>query len=195
MPEHTSIDVAALTGAQARYIVGMLVNEGRLQGDEVARYLALMADEIRALEARLALLRGASSDVVVDIAGHQTVPSQPVVTAPVRVPDDARLLAPTILPRANGNSGAEPASPEPAPSEPAFSAPASPPEAVEGKRRRRRPMNLSPETLASRRLQGQYLNLIRQVPAESRESFKTIAREQGRDVAIRAMEEALGQSG
>ncbi|HEX7121685.1 MAG TPA: hypothetical protein VF178_04880, partial [Gemmatimonadaceae bacterium] len=188
MPEHTSIDVAALTGAQARYIVGMLVNEGRLDGDDVARYLAMMADEIRALEARLALLRGAASDGVADVTGREIVPSPPTVGAPVRVSDDARLVASTAFPHADGDVVVverKLASPDAAP----------PPDAAEGKRRRRRPIALSPETVASRRLQGQYLNLIRQIPAGSRESYKAIAREQGREVAIRAMEEALGHGG
>jgi hypothetical protein len=69
--------------------------------------------------------------------------------------------------------------------------PGEAPNSQSGKRRRRRPINLKPETLASRRLQGHYLNLMRKVPADSRELYKEMARELGREVAINAMEEAI----
>lgn len=53
---------------------------------------------------------------------------------------------------------------------------------------RRRPRKpVSPETLASRQLQGRYLGLIRQVPERGRGKIKRMAKEQGREAAIQAM--------
>jgi ParB-like chromosome segregation protein Spo0J len=46
---------------------------------------------------------------------------------------------------------------------------------------------LSPETQASRRLQGVYLNLIRRVPAGQRGRFKEIAQTNGREAAVKAI--------
>jgi hypothetical protein len=50
---------------------------------------------------------------------------------------------------------------------------------------------LSPETLASRRLQGLYLNLIRRVPKRERARFKQIVQSQGREEAINALRKRL----
>jgi hypothetical protein len=49
---------AALTDGQAAYVLERLVRERRLAPSEIARYLAEIPEEIRALEARLRLLRG-----------------------------------------------------------------------------------------------------------------------------------------
>ena len=63
-----------------------------------------------------------------------------------------------------------------------------------GKRRRRRgSASLSPEQRASRQLQGQYLGLIRQIPATRRGQYQKIAKEKGREAAIREMKSALNK--
>ena len=59
------------------------------------------------------------------------------------------------------------------------------------KRGRRRRSSLSPEQLASRQLQGRYLGLIRQIPASRRGQYQKIAKESGREAAIKAMQETL----
>jgi hypothetical protein len=51
--------------------------------------------------------------------------------------------------------------------------------------------SLSPATLASRRLQGQYLNLIRRIPAPQRSRYKQIALTKGREEAVRALRRTL----
>jgi hypothetical protein len=51
---------------------------------------------------------------------------------------------------------------------------------------------MSPETLASRQLQGRYLGLIRKIPDERRAEFRRIAAEQGRVAAIEALRAELG---
>ena len=58
-------------------------------------------------------------------------------------------------------------------------------------RRRRRRAHITPEQLASRKLQGRYLGLIRQIPASRRGQYQKIAKEKGREAAIREMQTAL----
>jgi O6-methylguanine-DNA--protein-cysteine methyltransferase len=50
---------------------------------------------------------------------------------------------------------------------------------------------LSAATQASRRLQGQYLNLIRRIPAGQRARYKQIAQNQGREEAVRVLRKVL----
>ena len=59
--------------------------------------------------------------------------------------------------------------------------------------RRRRKSRLTPEQAASRKLQGRYLGLIRQIAASKRVQYQKIAKERGREAAIKEMASALGK--
>jgi hypothetical protein len=52
---------------------------------------------------------------------------------------------------------------------------------------------LSPETQASQRLQGIYLNLIRRVPEAERGRFKQMAQTKGREAAVKALRSFLAR--
>lgn len=69
-------------------------------------------------------------------------------------------------------------------------APAAPAGAPKGRRRRRRGP-ITAEQLASRQLQGRYLGLIRQISASQRARYAKIAKDKGRESAIREMQSAL----
>ncbi len=56
-----------------------------------------------------------------------------------------------------------------------------------GAKPKRRRARITPEQLASRQLQGRYLGLIRQIPASRRGTYQKIAKERGREAAIREM--------
>src|SRR5262249_15988664 len=58
-------------------------------------------------------------------------------------------------------------------------------------RRRRSSAKLSSQQLASRQLQGRYLGLIRQIPASQRSRYAKIAKDKGREAAIREMQAAV----
>ncbi len=62
-----------------------------------------------------------------------------------------------------------------------------------GGRRRRRRGPVSAERRASQQLQGRYLGLIRQVPASKRARYTKVAKEKGREAAIKEMTAALGR--
>ncbi len=52
---------------------------------------------------------------------------------------------------------------------------------------KRRKSKISAEQLASRQLQGRYLGLIRQIPASRRGPYQKIAKDRGREAAIKEM--------
>jgi hypothetical protein len=58
-------------------------------------------------------------------------------------------------------------------------------------RARRSP--ITAEQKASRQLQGRYLGLIRQIPASKRAQYQRIAKEKGREAAVKEMSSALGR--
>ncbi len=53
--------------------------------------------------------------------------------------------------------------------------------------RKRKSTKITAEQLASRQLQGRYLGLIRQIPASRRGPYQKIAKEKGREAAIKEM--------
>lgn len=67
------------------------------------------------------------------------------------------------------------------------------PPAVPRGRRRGRPTAVTAERRASQQLQGRYLGLIRQIPKTKRAQYQKIAKEKGREAAIREMTSALGK--
>ena len=67
------------------------------------------------------------------------------------------------------------------------------PAAGAGRRRRRRGSAITAEQSASRQLQGKYLSLIRQIPASRRAQYSRIAKEKGREAAIRELQAAVNK--
>ena len=57
--------------------------------------------------------------------------------------------------------------------------------------RRRRRSRITAQQLASRQLQGRYLGLIRQIPASQRGRYAKVAKDKGREAAIKDMQGAL----
>ncbi len=57
--------------------------------------------------------------------------------------------------------------------------------------RRGRRRAITAEQVASRKLQGKYLSLVRQIPANRRSQYAKIAKDRGREAAIREMQDTL----
>ncbi|MGZ4777733.1 MAG: hypothetical protein ACXV5L_00940 [Thermoanaerobaculia bacterium] len=76
------------------------------------------------------------------------------------------------------------------PGRPAASASSSQP-AAPRRRRRRSSGPVNPQVLASRKLQGKYLSLIRRIPANRRAHYSRIAKEKGRETAIRELQSVV----
>ncbi|HEV8657517.1 MAG TPA: hypothetical protein VGS96_02715 [Thermoanaerobaculia bacterium] len=62
-----------------------------------------------------------------------------------------------------------------------------------GPAKRRRGGRITAEQRASRVLQGRYLGLIRQIPASRRGTYQKIAKDKGREAAIKEMRSALNK--
>jgi hypothetical protein len=77
------------------------------------------------------------------------------------------------------------------PGRPAAASPTAAPRRRRG--RRRRGAAITAEQSASRQLQGKYLSLIRQIPASRRGQYSRIAKERGREAAIRELQNAIGK--
>jgi hypothetical protein len=159
-------------------VLERLVADRRISPGEIYRYLSDINREISSLEERLNALRGAAGGGAPAPAprgrrrGRR--PGRPPGRPPGRRPG-----------RPPGGGGVQAA---------------VAPVAVPTKKRRGRPPGggkkrrgaaLTPEQLASRQLQGRYLGLIRQIPATRRGQYQKIAKERGREAAIREMQDVL----
>jgi hypothetical protein len=154
----------SLSPGQAQYVLERLINERRVSANDIEGYVAQMGREISDLEQRLQRLR--------DAAGP---------AAAAAAIGAAAGVAGTVIARRGrkrGRPGRPPGRPAAAKSE----APA--------KRGRRRRSAITPEQLASRQLQGRYLALVRQFPATRRAHFAKIAKEKGREAAIKEMQDS-----
>jgi len=76
---------------------------------------------------------------------------------------------------------------------PPASTPAAPQASTGGGKRKRASRNLTPQQRASRQLQGRYLGLIRQIPASQRARYARVAKEKGREAAIKEMQSSLNK--
>jgi hypothetical protein len=143
-----------------------MISDRRISPGEVMRYVNEMQREIDELEKRLQSLRSA-----VGGGGGAAAASAP----------RRRGRPPGSRNRASAaSSGASAAS-------------ASGGGAKAGRRGRRARSAITAEQLASRQLQGRYLGLIRQIPASKRGQYQKIAKEKGREAAIKEMASALGK--
>src|SRR5689334_15599334 len=149
-----------------------MINERRISQGEVLRYVNEMQREIDDLEKRLQSLRAAASGG----GGGYVAPSGGGAAAPRR-----RGRPPGSRNRANAGGGGA-----------AGAAPAAG-GGAKGRRGRRPRSAITAEQLASRQLQGRYLGLIRQIPASKRGQYQKIAKDKGREAAIKEMAGALGK--
>ena len=177
-PKKGASSAPKLSGGQASYVLERLIKDRRVSQSDVNGYLSQMSNEISDLEARLQQLKdavgGAASAAVSGIASAVAAvrrgrkPGRPAgKRGPGRPPGSGRK-----------------------PGRPPASAAAAEGAATGGKKRRRRAA-ITSEQLASRQLQGRYLALVRRFPATKRAAIAKIAKERGREAAIREMQDSL----
>jgi hypothetical protein len=167
-----------LSPGQASYVLDRLVADRRLSAGEISRYVSDMHREISDLESRLNSLRSAAG----------VGAAAPVRRRPGRPPKAASAAgAPAPVQRRGRKRRGRP----PAAASAAAAAPAAVAAPVGRRRGRKRRSAITPEQLASRQLQGRYLGLIRQIPASKRGQYQKIAKDQGREAAIREMATTL----
>jgi len=160
-----------LSAGQSAYVLDRLIAERRISRGDVSRILSEMGQEISELEQKLQRLREAHG-------GMPAAAPAPARRGPGRPPGSATG-------RRRRRRGRPPASAAPAAAAPAAAAKGG------AKRGRKRRGPITPEQLASRQLQGRYLALVRQFSATRRPQFAKIAKEKGREAAIREMQSSL----
>ena len=185
-PRKDGSSAPKLSGGQASYVLDRLIRERRVSQSDVNGYLSQMSQEISELEARLQHLKdavgGAASAAVAGIASVAASAVAAVRRRPGRPPGKR-------------GPGRPPGTPGRKPGRPPASASAA--TATEGAatpvKRRRRRTAITSEQLASRQLQGRYLALVRRFPATRRAAYAKVAKERGREAAIKDMQDSLGK--
>lgn len=185
-PRRNAGEGSALSSGQAAYVLDRLIAERRISSAEISRYVSEMSAEIGQLEARLARLREAAGPAAAAVAGIAAGVAGAAIArrrrrGPGRPPGRPAAKRGPGRPPGKRGPGRPPASASTAPATGAAST---------GKRRRRR-SNITPEQLASRQLQGRYLALVRQFAASRRPAFAKIAKDKGREAAIKEMQDSL----
>ena len=168
-PRKDGSSAPKLSGGQASYVLERLIKDRRVSQSDVNGYLSQMSSEISELEARLQHLKDAvGGAVAAAVAAVRRRPGRPPgKRGPGRPP----------------GSGRKPGRPPAAASE----------GAATGAKRRRRRTAITSEQLASRQLQGRYLALVRRFTPTKRAQFAKVAKERGREAAIKEMQDSIGK--
>jgi hypothetical protein len=192
-----------LTPGQAKWVIQRMISERRLSPGEVQRYVGDMQREITDLERQLDMLRqahggsGSSSASSSSAAGSTGARRGRKPGRKPGRPSNASLAA-AAQTSGGGEQPARKRRGRPPRSASANASPAGQQSGGEqsgakagrgGKRRQR--ASITPEQLASRQLQGRYLALIRQIPANRRAQYTKMVKEKGRETAIRELQDAL----
>ena len=170
MPRPRSNPPTSYSHGQASYVLDRLISDRRISPGEVSRYINDMQREINDLERRLDALRAAATGGGAS-AGTGASSAAAAPRRRGRPPGSGKKRGPGRPPGRPAGTGAA----------------AAP--AAAGRRRGR--SAITPEQLASRQLQGRYLGLIRQIRASKRGQYQRIAKEKGREAAIREMADVL----
>jgi hypothetical protein len=161
----------SITPGQAQYVLDRLIRDRRISAGEINGYVAEMGREISDLEQRLARLKSAAG------------PAAAAAVAGIA----AGVAAGAAVRRRGRKPGRRPGRPGRPPGRP----PAAEGAAPAGRKRGRKRTAITPEQLASRQLQGRYLALVRRFPQAKRAQYAKIAKEKGREAAIRDMQDAM----
>lgn len=178
-----------LSGGQAAYVLERLIKERRVSQTDVNGYLSQMSREINDLETRLQHLRdavgGAASAAAAGIASAAATAVAAVRRGrkPGRPAGSKNKSKPGRPPGRPAGSKNKPA--------PAASSATSSEGATSSKKSAKKRSPITSEQLASRQLQGRYLALVRRFPANRRAAFAKVAKDKGREAAIREMQDSL----
>lgn len=171
----------SLSPGQATYVLERMIAERRISPGEVSRYVSDMHREISDLESRLTSLRSAAGAMSSGAAAPRRGPGRPPGRRPGRPAGSGAKAGAKRRGRPPRAAAASAGGGE------AAAAPAA------GRKGRKRRSAITAEQLASRQLQGRYLGLIRQIPAAKRAQYQKVAKEKGREAAIKEMQSNLGK--
>lgn len=189
-----------VTPGQAKWVIQRLINERRLSPGEVQRYVGDMQREISDLERQLEMLRQAHGGASSSSSGSSSSAAGSTGARRGRKPG-RKPGRPAKAAAASQTSGGDQPTrkrrgrPPRSASNAAAAGQQSGGDASGAKQgrggKRRQRAAITPEQLASRQLQGRYLALIRQIPESRRAAYAKIAKEKGREAAIRELQDAI----
>jgi hypothetical protein len=182
-----------LSPGQAAYVLDRMIAERRISQGEIRGYVSEMGREISDLESRLARLREAhgGSSSSSSSSSASSAAAAPARRGPGRPPGSGRKAG-AQQPGRPGRPGRPPGRPPASASQQSGSnaSAAAPAAAKGGAKKGGRKSAITAEQLASRQLQGRYLALVRQFPERKRIEFAKVAKEKGREAAIKEMQDA-----
>lgn len=193
----------SLSPGQSSYVLERLIGERRVSANDIERYVREMKSEISTLEQRLQRLKDAAGSAAAGAVAGLAAGAASV--AAVAVGRRGRKRGPGRPPGKPGRKPGRPAGSGRGPGRPPKNAaassgaassgstattPAATPAKRGGKRGRKGGANITPEQLASRQLQGRYLALVRGFPEARRSYFAKVAKEKGREAAIKEMQDS-----
>jgi hypothetical protein len=165
-----------LSPGQAAYVLERLVRDRRVSQSDVNRYVSEMSREISDLESQLRRLRDA-------VGGTLSAAVERVVAVAAPIARRGR--------KAGRKAGRRTGRPPGRPRRGGAAVTAAAGTGTGGGVKRRRRATVTEEQLASRKLQGRYLSLVRQFPAGKRAQFAKTAKDRGREAAIKEMSDQL----
>lgn len=183
----------SLSPGQSSYVLERLIAERRVSANDIERYVGEMQSEISTLEQRLQRLKDAAGSAVAGAAAG--IAAGAATVAAVTVGRRGRKRGPGRPPGSGNKPGRKPGRPAGSgrgPGRPPASASSAAGPSVSGgaKRGRKPTSSITPEQLASRQLQGRYLALVRGFPETRRAYFAKVAKEKGREAAIKEMQDS-----
>lgn len=184
MPRPPRQSSGSLSPGQAHYVLEQLIKERRISPGEISRYVGDMGREISDLESRLQRLREAHGG---SGGGSSAAAPAPAKRGPGRPPGSGAGRRPGRPGRPPGRPGRPPGRP---PASANTAAAAAPAPSKGGKKGRKARAAITPEQQASRQLQGRYLGLVRRFPESKRAYYAKVAKEKGREAAIKEMTDA-----
>jgi len=177
-----------LSHGQASYVLQRLIGDRRISAGEINRYISDMQREIDDLERKLQALREAAAGTGGAYGTGGSYGTGGGYAAGTGTSTGRRPGRPPGSGTGTGRRRGRP--PGSGRRAAAAGSEAGIGTAVGGGRRRRRTA-ITAEQLASRQLQGRYLALIRQIPESRRGQYAKIAKERGREAAIKEMADVV----
>ncbi|HEX7807960.1 MAG TPA: hypothetical protein VF608_04540 [Thermoanaerobaculia bacterium] len=191
-PKQNQSSPKPLSPGQAAYVLDQLIKERRISQGEINRYVGDMGREISDLESRLQRLREAHGAGSSSSSSSSAAAPAPARRGPGRPPGSANKK-PGRPAGTTGRPGRPPGRPPASAAASTAAAPAAPAKggaAAAKKGGAKSKAAITAEQLASRQLQGRYLALVRQFPEKKRADYAKIAKEKGREAAIKEMQDA-----
>lgn len=152
-----------LTAAQAQYVLGRVVADKKIRSRDIDKYLREMDREIESLEQKLTTLRE------IRTGSDDSTPAR-----------KSRSRKRKRGARAKGSAKR------------AGKGTARKAKKAAKKAKKKSRKATTPEAMKSRQLQGLYISLVKRFTGRDRDKYKKIAKEKGREEAVKQMKAALG---